>query len=70
MDAKETESRFKTQKDGEPVWDQTTIDRLWVATQREAMFEPGPPATTATTVPATQQGPRSSEQNAKGPVKK
>jgi len=31
------------QKDGEPVWDQTTIDRLWVTTQREAMVESGPP---------------------------
>ena len=29
----------------EPVWDQTTIDRLWVTTQREAMIESGPPAT-------------------------
>ena len=28
---------------GEPVWDQTTIDRLWVTTQREAMIESGPP---------------------------
>ena len=35
--------RFKVQKDGEPVWDQTTIDRLWVTTQREAMIESGPP---------------------------
>lgn len=26
-----------------PVWDQTTIDRLWVTTQREAMIESGPP---------------------------
>jgi hypothetical protein len=33
------------QKDGEPVWDQTTIDRLWVTTQREAMIDAGPPAT-------------------------
>jgi len=32
------------QKDGEPVWDQTTIDRLWVTTQRDAMIESGPPA--------------------------
>ena len=31
------------QKDGEPVWDQTTIARLWVTTQREAMIEAGPP---------------------------
>lgn len=34
--------RFKMQKDGEPVWDQTVIDRLWVTTQREAMIESGP----------------------------
>ncbi|MBI4490962.1 MAG: hypothetical protein HY694_17905 [Deltaproteobacteria bacterium] len=33
--------RFK--KDGEPVWDQVAIDRLWVTTQREAMIESGPP---------------------------
>ena len=43
MGAKETQTRFKMQKDGEPVWDQTTIDRLWVTTQREAMIESGPP---------------------------
>jgi len=36
-------NRFKMQKDGEPVWDQTTIDRLWVTNQREAMIESGPP---------------------------
>ena len=42
--AKETQIRFKMQEDGEPVWDQTTIDRLWVTTQREAMIESGPPA--------------------------
>ena len=35
--------RFKMQKDGESVWDQTVIDRLWVTTQREAMIESGPP---------------------------
>jgi hypothetical protein len=40
---KETQIRFKMQKDGEPVWDQVTIDRLWVTTQREAMIEAGPP---------------------------
>jgi hypothetical protein len=34
---------FKMQKDGEPVWDQTVIDRLWVSTPREAMIESGPP---------------------------
>lgn len=38
------EIRFKMQKDGKPVGDQTTIDRLWVTTQREAMIESGPPA--------------------------
>ncbi len=43
--------RFKMQKDGEPVWDQTTIDRLWVTTQREAMIESGPPPATATNPP-------------------
>jgi hypothetical protein len=43
MGNKETQIRFKMQKDGEPVWDQTTIDRLWVTTQREAMIESGPP---------------------------
>jgi hypothetical protein len=42
---KETQIRFKMQRDGEPVWDQTTIDRLWVTTQREAMIESGPPPT-------------------------
>jgi hypothetical protein len=40
---KETQIRFKMQKDGEPVWDQVTIDKLWVTTQREAMIESGPP---------------------------
>lgn len=40
---KETQIRIKMQKDGEPVWDQTTIDRLWVTTQREAMIESAPP---------------------------
>ena len=48
---KETQIRFKMQKDGEPVWDQTTIDRLWVTTQREAMIESGPPP--AETAPAS-----------------
>ncbi len=28
LSAKETQIRFKMQKDGEPVWDQTVIDRL------------------------------------------
>jgi hypothetical protein len=40
---KGNQDRFKMQKDGEPVRDQTTIDRLWVTTQREAMIESGPP---------------------------
>ena len=44
MGEKQTQIRFKMQKDGEPVWDQVTIDRLWVTTQREAMIE---------TIPAT-----------------
>jgi len=33
--------RFRMQKNGAPVWDQTTIDRLWVTTQREAMIKSG-----------------------------
>jgi len=45
--------RFKMQKDGEPVWDPTTIDRLWVTTQREAMIESGPPATATSSQPAS-----------------
>ena len=48
MGNKETQIRFKMQKDGEPVWDQVTIDKLWVTTQREAMIESGPPPTAAT----------------------
>jgi len=46
---KRTQIRFKMQKDGEPIWDQVTIDRLWVTTQREAMIESGPPAANAST---------------------
>ena len=63
MSAKETQIRFKMQKDGEPVWDQTTIDRLWVTTQREAMIESGPPPVT----PAPSKGPvqKASELTAK-----
>jgi len=34
--------------DGEPVWDQTTINRLWVTTHREAMIESGPPPAAVT----------------------
>ncbi len=51
----QTQIRIKMQKNGEPVWDQTTISRLWVATQREAMIESGPPPAnqaTPTTAPA------------------
>ncbi len=40
------------QKDSEPVWDQVTIDRLWVTTQREAMIESGPPPATTSTQPS------------------
>ena len=43
MGNQDTQIRIKMQKNGEPVWDQTTISRLWVATQREAMIESGPP---------------------------
>jgi hypothetical protein len=63
---KQTQIRFKMQKDGEPVWDQTTIDRLWVTTQREAMIESGPPANQ----PVTQQGTSSEAQKTKEPAKK
>ena len=68
MGTKETQIRFTMQKDGEPVWDQTTIDRLWVTTQREAMIESGPPP--ATNAPANQQGRSSSDQKTKEPEKK
>jgi len=68
MGAKETQIRFKMQKDGEPVWDQTTIDRLWVTTQREAMIESGPPPAASST--ATQQEVSSSDQKAREPAKK
>ena len=68
MGAKETQIRFKMQKDGEPVWDQTTIDRLWVTTQREAMIESGPPA--ATSAPTGQQGTPPPAQKEKEPAKK
>jgi hypothetical protein len=68
MENKETQIRFKMQKDGEPVWDQTTIDRLWVTTQREAMIESGPPP--VANAPATQQGTSPSDQKAKEPAKK
>ena len=68
MGNRETQIRFKMQKDGEPVWDQTTIDRVWVTTQREAMIESGPPPAASST--ATQQGVSSSDQNPKEPAKK
>ena len=63
MGEKQTQIRFKMQKDGEPVWDHTTIDRLWVTAVREAMIESGPPAT-------EQQGTTSPVQNTKEPTKK
>ena len=55
---KQTQIRFKTQKDGEPVWDQVIIDRLWVTTQREAMIESGlPPASSpAPSLPVQKAG--------------
>ena len=65
---KQTQIRFKMQKDGEPVWDQVTIDRLWVTTQREAMIESGPPP--AASVPAGQEGTSSTDQKAKQSEKK
>jgi hypothetical protein len=65
---KETQIRFKMQKDGEPVWDQVTIDRLWVTTQREAMIESGPPP--AASAPPSQEGTSSTDQKAKEPAKK
>ena len=43
---------FKMQKDGEPAWDQVTIDRLWVTTQREAMVESSPPASAVNPQPS------------------
>ena len=52
----ETQIRFKMQKDGEPVWDQPTIDKLWVTAQREAMIESGPPATVANPQPSGGSG--------------
>jgi hypothetical protein len=61
---------FKTQKDGEPVWEQTTIDRLWVITQREAMIESGPPPAEPASPPAVQQGKNAPVPKAKEPAKK
>jgi len=52
---KQTQIRFKMQKDGEPVWDQVTIDKLWVTTQREAMIESGPLPVASNAQPASGQ---------------
>lgn len=57
MGEKQTQIRFKMQKDGEPVWDQVTIDRLWVTTQREAMIESGPPPANPAATSAPTQKP-------------
>jgi hypothetical protein len=61
---------FKMQEDGEPVSDQTTIDRLWVTTQREAMIESGPPPVEAANAPAVQQKAASTVQKTKEAAKK
>ncbi len=53
---KRSQIRFKMQKDGEPVWDQKTISRLWVTTQREAMIESGPPPANPSNSPAAKVG--------------
>jgi len=58
------------QKDGEPVWDQVTIYRLWVTTQREAMIEAGPPPAEVANAPAPQQGKNASGQKTKAPARK
>ena len=47
----QTQIRFKMQRDGEPIWDQETLDKLWVTTEREAMIESGPPPSTGTQAP-------------------
>ncbi len=65
---KQTQIRFKMQKDGEPVWDQVTIDKLWVTTQREAMIESGPPP--SENAPVTQPPTSSTDQKAKQSTKK
>jgi hypothetical protein len=70
LGSKETQIRFKMQKDGEPVWDQPTIDRLWVITQREAMIESGPPAAAAETPAPAPQRKSSPVQKEKDPAKK
>ena len=62
--------RMEMQKDGEPVWDQTTIDKLWVTTQREAMIESGPPPAQAANPPAVPQEKSPPAQKEKEPAKK
>lgn len=47
-DTNQTQIRFKMLANGEPIWDPTTIDRLWVTTQREAMVESGAPSNNGT----------------------
>ncbi len=60
---KQTQIRLTMQKDGEPVWDQVMIDKLWVTTQREAMIESGPPPANPVTPspPADKAGEKVSE---------
>jgi hypothetical protein len=62
---KRTQIRFEMQKDGEPVWDQKTIDRLWVTTQREAMIESGPPPVTTNPQPSSVPGPKEKKDQTK-----
>jgi len=50
---KEMQIGFKMQKDGGPMWEQATIDRLWVTTQKEAMIESGPPPTARNPQPSS-----------------
>jgi hypothetical protein len=66
---KETQIRFKMQKDGEPVWDQVTIDKLWVTTQREAMIESGPPVVETPSV-ASSPSKKTTEPPSKSPPAK
>jgi hypothetical protein len=56
---------FKIQKDGEPVRDQTTIDRLWVTTQREAMIESGPPSASNNPQQPSTQGQTTKKEESK-----
>jgi len=68
---RERTSLLPDPKCGELVWDQVTIDRLWVTTQREAMIEAGPPpAVQETNAPSAQQGKNTSVQKTKEPAKK